>query len=118
MKKKSKLAILTILFKTNNILYTLTDLNGNVIFWTSLGARKYKGIRKLTSTSALSITKRFIAHVYNFNYKHIFIKIKGFNKNKKQILKFLAYSPLNILLISDKTSFPHNGCKNIKNKNF
>ena len=111
MHSKKKILILTILFTTNNILYSLTDLSGNNIFWTSLGIYKNKGVKKLTSTSTVTSTKNLIQHIHNLSYKYVYIKLKGFNKNKKLVLRCLNNSFLTILLISDKTSFPHNGCK-------
>lgn len=116
MKNKQKLIILAVLFTTNNVLYSLTQLNGNVIFWTSVGSKKTKGIKKITSTSILSVTKDIINCIQNIGYKNVYVKIKGFNKNKKVVIKYLNHSFLNILLISDETSFPHNGCKKAKNR--
>ena len=113
---KNKIKILSILFTTNNTLYSLTDLNGKVTFWTSSGSKKIKGVKKITSTSALAAAKSIIKHLLNSNNKNIYLKVKGFNKNKKLIIKYFNQSILNILLIADKTSFPHNGCKNSKNK--
>nr|AHX02482.1 ribosomal protein S11 [Riquetophycus sp. HSY-2014a] len=116
MKNKKKLIILTILFTTNNILYALTDLNGKVIFWTSIGSKKTKGIKKTVSTSILAVTKNISNYIQKIGYKNLYIKIKGFNKSKKLVIKYLNQSFLNILLISDETSFPHNGCKKVKNR--
>lgn len=113
---KNKIKILSILFTTNNTLYSLTDIDGKVIFWTSSGIKKIKGAKKVTSISALVAAKTIIKYLLKFNYKNIYLKIKGFNKNKKLIIKYFNQSFLNILLITDKTSFPHNGCKNPKKR--
>lgn len=108
---KNKIIILSILFTTNNIIFTLTDLTGNVIFWTSSGAKKVKGAKKITLTSISLITKEISKYIISSNYKYIYIKMKGFNKNKKIVIKYLKQLFSNILLISDNTTFPHNGCK-------
>lgn len=113
---KNKILILSILFTTNNTLYSLTDLDGKVTFWTSSGSKKIKGIKKVTSTSALTAAKNITKHLLKFNCKNIFLKVKGFNKNKKLIIKYFNKSFLNILLIADKTAFPHNGCKKAKSR--
>ena len=114
MKNKHKLLILSILFTTNNILYSVTNIKGDVIFWISLGAYKTKNVKKMTLVSVLGIIKSIVANIYKLGYKYLYIKTKGFNKNKKIIIRYLNQSSLNILLLSDKTSFPHNGCRKRK----
>ena len=116
MKNKNKLIILSILLTTNNIICSLTSLNGNILFWTSVGSKKAKGIKKMTSVSILTTIKIIISYVQYLEYQQIYLKIKGFNKNKKMILKFLNQSFFNILLVSDNTSSPHNGCKKVKKR--
>lgn len=114
MKRNKKLVILSILFTPNNILFTLTCLNGKVLFWTSSGTKKIKGTKKISISIILLIINNIIEYLYKFNYNFIYIKTKGFNKNKKNILKYFKFSFLKILLISDETFFPHNGCKKSK----
>nr|YP_010027347.1 ribosomal protein S11 [Sarcopeltis skottsbergii]QOS04468.1 ribosomal protein S11 [Sarcopeltis skottsbergii] len=114
MENNSKLIILSILFTPNNILYYITRLNGNVIFWTSSGTKKQKNTKKVT---LISITTA-IAHIRHklkyTDYIGLHINIKGFSKNKKIVVRQLKQSTLNILSISDKISWPHNGCKQKK----
>nr|YP_010881015.1 ribosomal protein S11 [Grateloupia cornea]WIA66133.1 ribosomal protein S11 [Grateloupia cornea] len=109
-----KTAILTILFTSSNILYTLTNLTGEVILWTSAGTKKVKGTKKVTSTAILVITKFIIKHITELGYKYIHIKLKGFKKNKKTALKYLNSKQVNILSICDNSSLAHNGCKQPK----
>lgn len=113
MKNNSKLIILSILFTPNNILYYVTYLNGNVIFWTSSGT-KQKNTKKVTLiaiTTAINHIKRKLKAI---NYKELYVKVKGFSKNKKVVIRYLKQSTLNISSISDKISWPHNGCKQQK----
>ena len=114
MKNKNKLVILSILFTTNNVLYTLATADGKVLFWTSVGSKKSSGVKKTASISVLTTTKEIINYLSNFDYKYICIKIKGFNKNKKLVIKYLLQSSFNVSMILDETSFPHNGCKQSK----
>lgn len=108
------MVVLTILFTTNNILYSLTSLEGKVFFWTSLGLKKVEGSKKSTQSLVINVVNIIIKTILYFNFKYTYLKLKGFNKNKRLVLKSLVQSPLNVLLISDKTSFPHNGCKKTK----
>ena len=113
---KNKIIILSILFTANNVLYSLTDVKGNVIFWTSSGRKKAKGVKKATSISVITAMKDIYKYINISGYKQIYLKIKGFNKNKKLIIKYLNQTFLNILLVSEHTAFPHNGCKKSKKR--
>lgn len=115
MKNNNKnLIVLSILFTSNNILYSVTQLNGDVLFWTTSGTKKLKGTKKIVSTSITSAIKFTANYISSLNYKYVYVKIKGFGKSKRTVIKQLNQSFFNILLISDETSFPHNGCKRSK----
>nr|YP_009546251.1 ribosomal protein S11 [Gelidium gabrielsonii]AYO27599.1 ribosomal protein S11 [Gelidium gabrielsonii] len=108
---KSKSLVLKILFTSTNILCCLVDIQGNVIFWTSVGTQKIKGTKKITSTAIETTFKQLLKEVKILGCNYLHIQLKGFNKNKKFILKFFNQAKLEILSISDQTSLPHNGCK-------
>ena len=111
---KNRVAILSILFKTNNVSYTLITLESKTVFWTTSGCRKSRGLKKSSTTSVVSAAKSTIDYSLKLGFKHIYLKVKGFNKNKKLVVKYINQSLLNVILISDETSFPHNGCKKPK----
>lgn len=114
--KKQKSVILIILFKPTNFFCILTDLKGKVLFWTSSGILNTRGTKKLIP-STIVYTFKYIINLFTKNqYKYIHIKIKGFNKNKKSILKIFKNTFLNILSICDLESLPHNGCKKPKKR--
>nr|YP_004062227.1 ribosomal protein S11 [Plocamiocolax pulvinata]ADR03243.1 ribosomal protein S11 [Plocamiocolax pulvinata] len=112
--KKLKSIILIILFKPTNFFCIVTDLKGNVLFWTSSGILNSKSTRKFIP-STIVYTLKYIINLLH-KYKYLRIKIKGFNKNQKSILKIFKNTFLNILSICDLKSFPHNGCKKRKRK--
>lgn len=116
MNINSKSLILSILFTSNNILFTLTNLYGEVIYWVSTGSYKQKGTKKLTLTVLILAVKSIVNYLTHLKCNFIHLKIKGFKKNKKSILKYFSSKNLNILSISDLTSLPHNGCKNKKSR--
>nr|YP_010888150.1 ribosomal protein S11 [Fushitsunagia catenata]WJJ67927.1 ribosomal protein S11 [Fushitsunagia catenata] len=109
-----KSLILSVLFTSNNVLFTLTNLHGDVFYWTSTGSYKQKGVKKLTSTSLSLAVKIILQQLKHLKYNFVHLKLKGFKKNKKIILRHFKTSNLNILSVSDFTSLPHNGCKNKK----
>nr|YP_010726698.1 ribosomal protein S11 [Cystoclonium purpureum f. stellatum]WDY85185.1 ribosomal protein S11 [Cystoclonium purpureum f. stellatum] len=114
MLNNNKLIILSVLFTPNNILFSVSNLKGQTLFWTSTGSKKLKGTKKITFAFVILIVKNIKYFINKLEYKFIFIKIKGFNKNKKIFLRCLKQYFGNVVLIYEKTSFPHNGCKKSK----
>nr|UAT97996.1 ribosomal protein S11 [Ahnfeltia plicata] len=116
MKKIQKSIVISILFTSNNVVYSLTDFSGNVLFWTSTGSKKSRGVRKSTSMIVTSTSKTIADHSLKLGYSYAHIKIKGFGKNKKTAIKSLKLTSLNILSLCDQTSLPHNGCKKTRTR--
>lgn len=107
----SKIYFLFVLFTINNIFITITNFEGKIIFWKSLGKFKIKGLKKLTPSSIITLTKSLL---FFFNNKKInlHIKLKGSNKFKKNLIKFLfTLEHFNILSLDDNNLHPSNGCK-------
>nr|YP_009511928.1 ribosomal protein S11 [Gracilariopsis mclachlanii]AXI97855.1 ribosomal protein S11 [Gracilariopsis mclachlanii] len=115
-KNNLKSIILVITFTSNNILYTLTDIEGKVLFWTSSGLKRLKGAKKITLTTIIFSIKTILAYFDNIKIKSIHLKLKGFDKNKKIVLKILKQSTLNILSIANNSMSAHNGCKKPKSR--
>nr|YP_009511877.1 ribosomal protein S11 [Hydropuntia rangiferina]AXI97754.1 ribosomal protein S11 [Hydropuntia rangiferina] len=113
-KNNIKSVILHILFKSNNILCTVSTIEGNTLFWISTGSKKYRGAKKITLTVIISMLKSILEYLIKFNIKNIHLNLNGFNKHKKIVLKYFRYSFINILSITNNSKFSHNGCKNLK----
>ena len=107
---QTKSFIIYILLTSNNIFYTITDLKGNVKFWTSLGTKKIKGTKKITLNS-IKFNLVDIFYKANFSNNKIHIIFRGTHKYKKFIIKYIKQLNLNILSICDYTANAHNGCK-------
>nr|YP_009445892.1 ribosomal protein S11 [Betaphycus gelatinus]ATX68833.1 ribosomal protein S11 [Betaphycus gelatinus] len=108
---KDKLVIISIFLTSNNIFYSVNNTKGEVLFWTSSGSLKLKGSKKTTSMSIPFNLKNIKKFLEALNYSYVFIKIKGFNKNKRYLVKMLKQFFENVILIHEKNSLPHNGCK-------
>lgn len=110
-----KSVILVISFTSNNIIYTVTDIYGNTLFWTT-AAEKTSGIKKLTSVTVVSpiiSLKRFFSS-YNISFVHL--KLIGVGKYKKVVLKILKRLSVRIFSVQDKIILAHNGCKRSRTK--
>lgn len=112
MDKKNK--ILTLYFSTtiNNILITLTDINGNTIDWLSSGAIRFKGRQKASKAAVYSLSLKLLKKLTTKKVKNLQIIFKGNPYYRKILLKILKkISFLKISYMRDKTPIPHSGCR-------
>ncbi len=111
LPKKVKECRLYISSSFNNTILTLTDLQGNVLFWTSAGYLGFKGTKKGTPFAA-SKSAEVMAEVINENnIEGVQVLIKGVGAGRESALRSLAVRGVNIVSIKDITPIPHNGCR-------
>lgn len=95
----------------NNTIATLTDLNGNVLAWSSAGLCGFKGPKKATPYAATVIIKDAVAKAAPYGLKDVHILVKGVGQGRESAVRSLNANGLNILSIKDMTPIPHNGPK-------
>ncbi len=95
----------------NNTIVTLTDLNGNVIAWSSAGVNGFKGPKKATPYAASMIVKDAVEKASDTGLKEVSVFITGVGQGREGALRALNANGLNILAIKDVTPIPHNGCR-------
>ena len=114
-KKKSKKNIQTgIVFiqsTFNNPIITITDVSGNVLSWSSAGARGFKGSRKSTPFAAQVAAGDAAAKAMEHGLKNVSVLVKGPGAGRESALRALAAAGLKVSLIRDITPIPHNGCR-------
>src|SRR5688572_26637486 len=119
-KKKSKKNILNgivhIQSTFNNTLITICDVSGNVISWSSAGARGFKGSRKSTPFAAQVAAGDAAAKTMEHGLKNVTVLVKGPGAGRESALRALAAAGLKIALIRDVTPIPHNGCRQPKRR--
>lgn len=100
----------------NNTLVTITDLNGNVIAWSSSGTNGFKGAKKATPYAAQVSAEAAVnkALLYGIEKLHVFVK--GLGSGREQAIRGLHSSGINIETITDVTPVPHNGCRPRKSR--
>ena len=108
--------IIFILFTSNNVLCSLTDIKGKLVSWTSAGSQRSKGLKKSIPIVIYSAITKLANIALNHNILHVHVKFKGLSKSKKSILKALNHSSIKLLSIQDVTALPHNGCRNPRKK--
>jgi len=95
----------------NNTMITLTDLNGNVLSWSSAGLCGFKGPKKATPYAATVIVKDVITKAEPFGLKDVHAFVKGVGSGRESAVRSLNANGINVLSIKDMTPIPHNGPK-------
>lgn len=95
----------------NNTIVTLTDLNGNVISWSSSGERGFKGAKKSTPYAAQIVASEALARAQSSGLSEVSVFVKGIGGGREAAVRALAAGGLSILEITDTTPIPHNGCR-------
>jgi len=96
----------------NNTIVTLTDLQGNVISWSSAGMAGFKGPKKATPYAAQIITKiACMKAKEEFGLEEVAVFVKGVGTGRESAVRALNTNGLVITSIKDITPVPHNGCR-------
>jgi len=112
-KKEKKVAEGVVHIKStfNNTIVTVTDLNGNVICWSTAGACGFKGTKKGTPYAAQIAAERAMKEAMNHGLKEVDIRVKGPGPGRETAIRAIATTGVKIRSIRDVTPIPHNGCR-------
>ena len=95
----------------NNTLITVSDPLGNVIAWSSAGAKGFKGSRKSTPFAAQVAAGDAISKAMEHGLKSVSVFVKGPGAGRESALRAVGAAGLKVSLIKDVTPIPHNGCR-------
>lgn len=95
----------------NNTVVSITDLNGNVVTWSSAGSLGFKGSRKGTPYAAQMAAEAAARKAIDMGMKQLDVFVKGPGAGRESAIRALQAAGLEINLIKDVTPVPHNGCK-------
>src|SRR5512136_2606639 len=95
----------------NNTIITITDPVGNVLAWSTAGAKGFKGSRKSTPFAAQVAAGDAAAKAMEHGLKSVSVVVKGPGAGRESALRALYAAGLKISLIRDVTPIPHNGCR-------
>ena len=111
VRKNIQQGVVHIASTFNNTLITITDVSGNVISWSSSGARGFKGSRKSTPFAAQVAAGDAAAKAMEHGLRTVSVMVKGPGAGRESALRALAAAGLKVQLIKDVTPIPHNGCR-------
>ena len=95
----------------NNTIVSITDNSGNVIAWSSAGAKGFKGSRKSTPYAAQIAADTAATKAQEHGLKILTVKLKGPGAGRETALRALQSRGFKILSIKDTTTMPHNGSR-------
>jgi len=101
----------------NNTKITITDLQGNVIAWSSASKAGFKGSRKSTPFAAQVAANDLAKECGElYGLKQVHVKVRGPGPGRESAIRALETGGLKVLTIEDVTGIPHNGCRDPKKR--
>jgi len=95
----------------NNTIVSFTDLNGNVLAFSSAGQNGFKGPKKSTPYAASVIVKHAAEKVHEYGLKEVNVFVKGVGAGRDSAIRALNANGLVVLSVKDITPIPHNGVR-------
>jgi small subunit ribosomal protein S11 len=109
--KNISTGVANILATFNNTQVTITDMQGNLIGWSSAGRVGFKGSRKSTAYAAQQVAQDAARQAMAHGMKEVEIRVKGPGSGRESAIRALQAIGLEISSIKDVTPVPHNGCR-------
>lgn len=95
----------------NNTLVTITDMQGNVVSWSSSGCNGFKGSRKSTPFAAQVAAGKAAEAAVECGMRSAQVLLKGPGSGRESALRALQGAGIAVSVIKDITPVPHNGCR-------
>ena len=95
----------------NNTIVSITDVNGNVVSWSSGGSVGFKGAKKGTPFAAQVASERAARAAMEHGMRKVDVLVKGPGPGRETAIRSLQAAGLEIQTIKDVTPVPHNGCR-------
>jgi len=95
----------------NNTHVTITDLEGNVVAWSSAGTLGFKGSRKGTPFAATQAAMNAGNAAKTYGLRSVEVRVKGPGSGRESAIRALQTAGLEVRSIRDVTPIPHNGCR-------
>lgn len=100
----------------NTTYVSFTDMQGNVVCWSSAGTCGFKGAKRSTPFAATTIVEEGLRKAKTQGLNTVEVFLKGPGPGKDASLRVLKTSGVEINLLADTTPIPHNGCRPKKHR--
>jgi small subunit ribosomal protein S11 len=95
----------------NNIIVTLTNMNGEVISWSSAGKKGFRGSKKNTPYAAQIAAEECSKTAFDLGLRKVKAYVKGPGNGRESAIRAIANTGIQVTEIVDVTPLPHNGCR-------
>ncbi|MBM3631782.1 MAG: 30S ribosomal protein S11 [Alphaproteobacteria bacterium] len=110
-KKNITSAVACVNSTFNNTVITISDVQGNVLAWSSAGVAGFSGSRQSTPYAAQLAAEDVAKKAQIHGVKNLEVLLKGPGNGREAAVRSLYSSGFTITLISDVTPVAHNGCR-------
>lgn len=110
-KKHVPNGLVKILATFNNTHVTITDPSGNVVCWSSSGAKGFRGSRKGTPFAAQVAAEEVARKARDMGMRSVSVFVKGPGAGRESAVRAIAHAGIKVASIRDVTPIPHNGCR-------
>ncbi len=95
----------------NNIIISITNLNGDVIAWSSAGKMGFRGSKKNTPFAAKTAAEEVTKVALEAGIKKVTVYVKGPGNGRESAIRTIHNGGIEVSEIIDVTPLPHNGCR-------
>ena len=95
----------------NNIIISVTNVDGQVISWSSAGKMGFRGSKKNTPYAAQVSSLDCAKVAYDAGLRKVDVFVKGPGSGRDSAILNLQTVGIEVMSITDITPMPHNGCR-------
>jgi small subunit ribosomal protein S11 len=95
----------------NNIIVSVTNIEGQVISWSSAGKMGFRGSKKNTPYAAQMASLDCAKVAFDAGLRKVDVFVKGPGGGRDSAIRNLQTVGLEVMSITDTTPLPHNGCR-------
>lgn len=95
----------------NNIIISMTNMQGQVISWASAGKMGFKGSKKNTPYAAQVAAQNCAQAAYDLGLRKVEVFVKGPGAGRESAIRTIQNIGIDVMTIKDVTPLPHNGCR-------
>lgn len=95
----------------NNIIISLTNVNGDVISWSSAGKMGFRGSKKNTPYAAQQAAQDCAKVAHEAGLRKVKVFVKGPGSGRESAIRSISNLGIEVSEIVDVTPLPHNGCR-------
>ena len=95
----------------NNIIISVTNVDGQVLRWSSAGKMGFRGSKKNTPYAAQVSSLDCAKVAYDAGLRKVDVFVKGPGSGRDSAIRNLQTVGIEVMSITDITPMPHNGCR-------